>query len=74
MTMATERRAPVRRADDPWLNSNQAAEYLGYSSKTLAKWRQLGTGRGPKFTKTTTGQPRYRRSELDRWLKRQGRA
>lgn len=50
----------------PWLNSTEAAEYLGVHSTTLARWRELRTG--PVFQRYATGPVRYARAELDAYL------
>ncbi|MCH7502420.1 MAG: helix-turn-helix domain-containing protein [Proteobacteria bacterium] len=50
---------------DPLLCRRTVAEYLGVKLVTLEKWAQLGTG--PKYIKVGR-LPRYRKSDLDRWL------
>ena len=51
-----------------YLCSAEAAEYLGVTSRTLARWRR--TGCGPKYTRLgrLTGRVRYERAELDHWM------
>lgn len=48
-----------------WANRQEAAEYIGVAAKTLANWKSLG--QGPKCDGPDRI-PRYRYSELDRWL------
>jgi hypothetical protein len=51
-----------------WMTSRQASAYLGFSVHTLYGWRSNPTGpRGPRSYRVS-GQLRYRRSDLDRWL------
>lgn len=48
----------------PWLNSAQAADYLGsMSPKTLAAWR--GLGKGPRYRVVGQRLVRYHRDDLD---------
>lgn len=48
------------------LAAEQAAEYLGVSTKTLKRWRSNGTG--PAFSRLSRSRVRYRKSSLDAWL------
>jgi excisionase family DNA binding protein len=53
------------------LKIGEASDYLRISIETLRKWRSQGTGpRAAKLGKHL----RYRRSELDRWVREQERA
>ena len=55
------------------LTSRQAAEYLGVSIKTLARWRDLrrqGLDRGPAFFAPKGGMPFYVLADLDEYLAR----
>ncbi len=54
-----------------WLTLGQAAKYLGVAQSTIRKWSDLG--RVPAFY-TPGGHRRYRRSDLDSFLDRSGRA
>jgi excisionase family DNA binding protein len=56
---------------DEWLTLGQAAAYLGVAQSTMRKWTD--SGRVASF-KTPGGHRRYRRSELDQFLDRSGRA
>lgn len=47
----------------PFLTEAAAAEYLGLSPATLARWRSSG-GRGPSFRKFG-GAVRYARTDLE---------
>ena len=54
---------------DPMYREDQAAELLTVRVKTLQAWRSSGTG--PRYIKLGSGlrpPPRYRRSELMRFL------
>lgn len=51
--------------DHNHLRTHQAADYLGISESTLAKWRVSGTG--PVFGKLGRTVI-YRRSDLDDWV------
>lgn len=46
----------------PWLNTNQAADYLSVSGGTLRNWRSAGTG--PRY-RTVGRVVRYHRDDLD---------
>ncbi len=48
-----------------FLDSNQAATYLGLKRTTLEAWRCRGDG--PKFAKLGRA-VRYRQSDLDTWI------
>jgi excisionase family DNA binding protein len=48
-----------------WLNSQEAAEYLGLKNQTLANWRYLG--KGPRYFRV--GQlVKYDERDLEEWL------
>ena len=47
----------------PWLNTEQAASYLGASPKTLAIWRSKG--KGPRYHIVNERLVRYHVKELD---------
>ena len=51
---------------DHYLNSEQAARYLGYSVHALQLWRCQGGG--PLYVKLNCNSVRYRKSDLDRWI------
>ncbi len=46
----------------PWLNTNQAADYLSVSGGTLRNWRSAGAG--PRY-RTVGRVVRYHRDDLD---------
>ncbi|MEP4198112.1 MAG: helix-turn-helix domain-containing protein [Aliishimia sp.] len=48
-----------------FLNTAQAAHYLGYSTSSLEAWRC--DGRGPTYYKMA-GRVKYRKSELDAFM------
>jgi excisionase family DNA binding protein len=58
-------------AQPEWLTLGQAATYLGVAQSTMRKWSDLG--RVSAFY-TPGGHRRYRRSDLDQFLERSGRA
>ena len=49
-----------------YLNTKQAADYLGLSRQFLEKGRNFGTG--PPFVVVTAKCIRYRRADLDQWM------
>ncbi|MDE2184202.1 MAG: helix-turn-helix domain-containing protein [Alphaproteobacteria bacterium] len=63
-------RAAAARTGSPYLNTPQAAYYLGFSQRTLERMRTLGIG--PAFRKHGH-QVRYLIDELDRWSVKQER-
>ena len=48
------------------LCEKEAAQLLGFSCRTLQKWR--GTGGGPKFVKVSARAIRYREEDLLGWI------
>ncbi|WP_086560128.1 helix-turn-helix transcriptional regulator [Streptomyces africanus] len=55
--------------DADLLSPRQVHTEYGFTPRTLANWRRLGTG--PEYIKTTdgrTGRIRYRRSTFEAWL------
>lgn len=53
----------------PWMTPPEAAQYLGVSVATLARWRAEGFG--PRWFSAGRGR-RYRAQELDDWLEARG--
>lgn len=51
-------------AEDKFLDTSQAAHYLGYSTSSLETWRCEGVG--PKYYKMHR-RVRYKQSDLDAW-------
>jgi excisionase family DNA binding protein len=56
----------------PRLNTDQAAEYLGISPKTLIKWRSTGEHSIPflRFGQSKQSTVRYNLTDLDEFLRR----
>ena len=54
------------------MTTDEAAEFLDLHPATMATWR-MTEGRGPRYFKVGQRNVRYRRSELERWLKAQER-
>lgn len=50
------------------LTSAEVARALRISPSCLCRWRQAGVG--PRVTWLTPSCPRYRRADVDEWLKR----
>lgn len=48
------------------LTEKQAGKRLGFSPRTLQKWRW--TGGGPRFVQVSARCVRYRRCDLDAWV------
>jgi len=55
-------------AEDQFLDTAQAAHYLGYSMSTLETWRCESSG--PKYYKMHR-RVRYKQSDLDAWREAQ---
>ena len=62
-TSTSSRPAPLLLTED------EAGRYLGFSGRTLQKWRW--TGRGPSFVRISPRCVRYRRRDLDAWVEEQ---
>lgn len=56
---------PSVKPADAWMTSEEAAEYLQRTQKTLANWRSAGEG--PSYSKRSNV-VRYRKADLDAWL------
>lgn len=59
----------MSKSPDPWLTTAELAEMLALSRAHLARLRM--TGDGPPYTKLSrgrSGQIRYRRSDVERWM------
>ena len=54
------------------ITTDEAAKVLDVHPATLNTWR-MTEGRGPRYLKVGQRNVRYRRSDLDRWLKAQER-
>ena len=50
---------------DQLLNENDAAAFLGYTTRALQNWRVRGGG--PTFVKVSSRSIRYRRRDLIAW-------
>lgn len=55
---------------DPYLTTNEVAQWIRVSASTLSRWRQAG--RGPRATWMSETCPRYKRSEVEKWLRQAG--
>ena len=53
--------------ESEFLTSGQAAQFLQVSINTLSCWRSRGTG--PSYVKLGKRLIRYRKSDLDAWIK-----
>jgi predicted DNA-binding transcriptional regulator AlpA len=54
-------------ADDRYVRTEQAAEFLGVAAATLKSWRLKA--KGPPFFRPSNRVIRYRISVLDEWMK-----
>ena len=54
-----------------WLTPSQAAEYIGASEATLARWRSAR--RGPTYHPLSSRMVRYARADVDAWVARSRR-
>lgn len=50
---------------DSLVNENEAAAFLGYTTRALQNWRVRGGG--PRFVKVSARSVRYRRRDLILW-------
>ena len=58
---------PASSAPSPLLlTETEAANILGFSIRTLQKWRSQGGG--PRFVRVSARAIRYRRTDLDQWI------
>ena len=58
---------PASPAPSPLLlTETEAANILGFSIRTLQKWRSQGGG--PRFVRVSARAIRYRRTDLDQWI------
>lgn len=64
----TARTAQLRGADDPWMNTREAAEYVKCSEYTIKMQAKLGRLKGAKLTGTKRSEWRFRRSWIDAWI------
>jgi predicted DNA-binding transcriptional regulator AlpA len=55
--------------DTPLLTPTEAAEFLQVTEATLASWRLRDRRHGPAFVVLSRCTVRYRRSDLEEWLK-----
>lgn len=55
---------------EPLLRSETVADWLSVSKSTLCRWRQ--TGHGPKCVWLSEGCPRYRRTDVEDWIREHG--
>lgn len=64
-------RARVAQRGSPFLSPEQAAHYLGLSTRTLQEYRS--TGKGPRFRRHSR-HIRYHINDLDTWSEAVGEA
>lgn len=50
-----------------FLDTHEAAEFLGFASFTLRKWRASGKGEGPRYFKVRS-RVRYARADLEQFV------
>lgn len=62
--------ARVSEIDSPWMDTDEAAAYIGSTRNTLRAWR--ARGRGPKFHNVRTRMIRYHRDDLDGFVRSGG--
>ena len=60
-------REELGRPSSPWLDTEQAATYLGSTPGTLKNWR--ATGQGPKYHLIQTRMVRYHVEDLDGFVR-----
>jgi predicted DNA-binding transcriptional regulator AlpA len=51
-----------------YLTTREVSEWVRVSCATLSRWRR--DGHGPRVTWLAPGVPRYKRSDVERWLER----
>ncbi len=57
----------VAHVASPWMDTKQAAAYIGVSTKTLIRWR--AEGEGPRVYRAGR-LCRYRTETIDEWMER----
>jgi hypothetical protein len=60
-------REELGRPKSPWLNTDEAAGYLGSTAGTLKNWR--ATGQGPSYHVVQSRLVRYHVDELDAFVR-----
>lgn len=60
-------RAELGKPSTPWMDSDQAASYVGATAGTLKNWR--ATGKGPKYHIVQDRLVRYHREDLDAFVR-----
>lgn len=53
---------------EPLLTAEEVARWVRVSQATLCRWRQ--TGKGPRVAWLSPTCPRYRRADVEAWLKK----
>lgn len=48
------------------LTETEAAKLIGFSIRTIQKWRMVG--RGPQHVRVSSRAIRYRREDIDAWI------
>jgi predicted DNA-binding transcriptional regulator AlpA len=60
-----------KEVEKKWMTTREAAHYLGYSEKYLAKLRETGNiGKriAPPYFRLASGAVRYEKNEIDKWI------
>lgn len=60
------RQPPTAVTTDRLLRTETVAQWLAVSKSTLVRWRQ--SGKGPDVCWLADGVPRYRITDIERWL------
>jgi predicted DNA-binding transcriptional regulator AlpA len=60
--------APSHTASSAFMNTREAATFLGFNKNVLEQWRSNQTPNTPPFVKIG-GSVRYSREDLAKWLK-----
>ena len=68
LTQCNTEKTPRQQTDKSplLLTEQETGDLIGFSVRTLQKWRQVGGG--PNFIKISARAIRYRRSDIDAWI------
>lgn len=53
--------------DEPLLNTNELAKWLGISERAIERWREGKVSGGPPYVRVGKV-VRYRRADVEKWL------
>ena len=67
MTSVPESKFMIEISEDGYFSETQTAKYLNLSKKSLQRWRF--NRQGPPYVKLNGKTIRYRREDLDQWMK-----